>query len=201
MTSVSDVHKLSERELAEIYAWPTGDSLRLNMLIGSTGNITGDDGTSHSLTSPTDRRLLRIIRAEADAVIVGARSVRSEGWFLAPHGLLVVLSQSGKLPWETCPDVDRVVVCKTLSELTQWLRDHPGRLLCEGGLTTARALAETVGYTQIALTSHLGVDLSLAQVVKHPQQYTLEFAANAASELQPAGEAFYLWRRAEPLKV
>lgn len=200
MKSVSDLATLSDEELAAEYAWPEGSSLRLNMLIGPAGNTTGADGTSNSLTTSSDRRLLRLIREQADAIVLGASSVRSEGWFLPPHGTLIVLSESGSLPWESCPDPGRVVVCHDIPQLLSWFRDHPGRHLCEGGFSTARLLDQTVGFAQIALTSHLESAEALALITEHPEQFTLAFAANAESQQPPTSEAFFLWRRAAALK-
>lgn len=200
MTAITTLDQLNSARLAEIYAWPEGHSLRLNMLIGHDGRIVGGDGTSHSLASKTDRELLRLIRADADAVIVGAASVRAEGWFLPPRGMLVVLSASGMLPWSSCPDASRIVVCPTLPDLLQWLRANPGRHLCEGGLMTARVLGREIGYSQIALTSRLTVDESLAIVTEHPEQYSLEFTARAQLINPGSQEGFFLWRRAATLK-
>lgn len=200
MRTVHRLASLSDEDLAEIYAWPSGPSLRLNMLIGPSANSSGIDGTSHSLTSSEDRRLLRLIREDADAVVVGAASVRAEGWFLPPHGTLVVLSETGNLPWDTCPDFQRVVVCNDIKELHQWLQDHPGRHLCEGGLTTARLIGEAEPFTQVALTSHIDAESALAHVTIRPEQFALEFAANIKPETTGPTEAFFLWRRAAALK-
>lgn len=195
-----DFSLLTDDELAAVYAWPSGASLRLNMLLDAHGSATGPDGTSHTLTSTMDRRILRLIRAEANAVIVGANSVRAEGWFLPPVGLLIVLSESGTLPWETCPDRDRVVTCASVSELTDWLRDHPGKNLCEGGLTTARALDFAVGFDEIALTAHGPANEALALVTDHANEFELAHAARASEAVAHSSEGFFLWRRAEPLK-
>lgn len=200
MSPGQDFSLLTDDELATAYAWPSGASLRLNMLLSAHGTTTGSDGTSHSLTSPMDRRVLRLVRAQATAIIVGASSVRAEGWFLPPTGLLIVLSASGILPWETCPDRDRVLTCATLRELTDWLREHPGMNLCEGGISTARALESAVGFDEIALTAHLRADKALALVTDHPNDFALAHAARDSQSEAPGSEAFFLWRRAEPLK-
>lgn len=195
-----DFSLLTDDELAAFYAWPSGASLRLNMLLDAHGSVTGTDGTSHSLTSKLDRRILRLIRAQADVIVVGASSVRAEGWFLPQQGLLVVLTKSGELPWESCPDRQRVVTCASIAELTRWLQAHPGRQLCEGGLTTARALDSAVGLDEIALTAHLQAEKALALVTDHPNDFELAHAARASQSDAPNTEGFFLWRRAEPLK-
>lgn len=200
MIAEPDLSSLDDEKLAALYAWPSDASLRLNMLLGPSGSTSGEDGTSHSITSPLDRRVLRLIRAEADAVIVGASSVRAEGWYLPPTGLLIVLTESGTLPWETCPDRNRVVTCATVTALANWLREHPGRNLCEGGLATARALDSAVGFDEIALTAHLPADEALARVTQTPNNFILAHATRASRPVGTGSEVFFLWRRAEPLK-
>ena len=200
MNPAVDFSPLTDDELAAAYAWPTGKSLRLNMLLDPHGSATGSDGTSHSLTSTMDRRILRLIRSQADVVVVGASSVRTEGWFLPPQGLLVVLTKSGNLPWDSCPDRQRVVSCASISELATWLQEHPGRQLCEGGLTTAHALDSAVGFDQIALTAHLPADKALALVTDHPTEFELTHASRSSQPAANNSEGFFLWRRAEPRK-
>jgi hypothetical protein len=150
---MSESSALTDNELALIYRWPEELCFRLNLLIGPNGNISGEDGTSLSLTSPEDRRILRIIRHSADVVIVGAESVRKEGWFFPPQGRLIVLSHSGSLPMETCPHPHRVFVASSVKAILHNLRPDEHRILCEGGLTTARALHEHLGFDEIALSN------------------------------------------------
>jgi riboflavin biosynthesis pyrimidine reductase len=71
--------------------------MRLNMITALTGSAVGADGTSETLTSPTDRAVLRTIRAHADAVVVGAASVRAEGYVVPRHARLAVLTTTGDL--------------------------------------------------------------------------------------------------------
>ena len=147
-----EISLLSDVELSEIYRWPLERSFRLNMLLDASGKSAGNDGTSLSLTSPEDRRLLRIIRDKAQVVIVGAQSLRTEGWFLPPHGRLAVLSKSGNIPWDTCPDKSQVSIYPNVSALLHSLRENEARILCEGGISAATVLNDTIGFDEIALT-------------------------------------------------
>jgi riboflavin biosynthesis pyrimidine reductase len=87
--------------------------LRLNFIASVNGSVAGVDGTSQSLTNRTDRRILGAIRRAADVVLVGASSVRTEGYFLPRSAPLAVLTGSGDLSGHRIPaDVapGRVVV-------------------------------------------------------------------------------------------
>jgi hypothetical protein len=147
-----EISLLSEEQLSDLYSWPQERSFRINMLLDSDDSSTGDDGTSNSLTSGEDRRLLRIIRKESDVLIVGAASIRAEGWFLPPQGRMAVLSQSGNIPWDSCPDSSRVSSYPSVSALLHSLRDSDINILCEGGKATAQLLSETIGFDDFALT-------------------------------------------------
>ncbi|QCB93776.1 dihydrofolate reductase family protein [Cellulomonas shaoxiangyii] len=54
--------------------------VRGNMVGTLDGGGVGPDGRSNSLSSPADRRLFRVLRALADVVLVGAGTVRAEGY-------------------------------------------------------------------------------------------------------------------------
>lgn len=83
--------------LADRYA-PAADAwVRLNMITSLTGSAVGPDGTSDTLTNRADRAILGAIRAGADAVVVGAQTVRAEGYVLPRRSRLVVVSRSGDL--------------------------------------------------------------------------------------------------------
>jgi riboflavin biosynthesis pyrimidine reductase len=71
--------------------------VRLNMVTSLTGAAWGPDGTSDTLTSRIDRRVLGVIRAEADVVLVGAQSVRAEGYVVPRAARLAVVTASGDL--------------------------------------------------------------------------------------------------------
>lgn len=77
---------------------PGGESwIRLNMITSLTGSAVGSDGTSDTLTNRADRAILGVIRSTADAVVVGAQTVRAEGYLLPRRSRLVIVSSSGDL--------------------------------------------------------------------------------------------------------
>lgn len=79
------------------YARDDAAYVRLNMITSLNGAAAGGDGTSDSITSPVDRTLLRAIRDDADVVVVGAQSVRAEGYVLPRNAVLAVVTASGDL--------------------------------------------------------------------------------------------------------
>jgi riboflavin biosynthesis pyrimidine reductase len=67
-------------DLAEAYAYPAQRPwLRANMVASADGAAT-EDGRTERLGGPADRRLLSLLRALADVVIVGGATVRAEGY-------------------------------------------------------------------------------------------------------------------------
>ncbi|MFJ6652355.1 dihydrofolate reductase family protein [Microbacterium sp. NPDC091313] len=83
--------------LDAVYAPPPGAFVRLNMISSPTGAASGADGTSNTLTSPTDRAILGIIRRHSDAVVVGAATIRAEGYVLPRATRLAIVTTTGDL--------------------------------------------------------------------------------------------------------
>lgn len=98
--------------LRELYAPPAADWLRLNLISAVSGDAAGEDGTSDTLSNADDRAVLAAIRDLADGVLVGAASVRAEGYRVPRSARLVVLTARGDLSGHRIdPErADRVVV-------------------------------------------------------------------------------------------
>lgn len=70
---------LTVADLARAYPWPEAERwVRAMMLHSLDGAVAGPDGRSGSLSSPMDRQVLADVRRLADAVIVGAQTIRVE---------------------------------------------------------------------------------------------------------------------------
>jgi riboflavin biosynthesis pyrimidine reductase len=103
-----DLDAADARErITELYRPPSEDWLRLNLIGSVSGSATGSDGTSETLTNPVDRVLLGIIRSLSDVVVVGAASVRAEGYFVPRNGALAVVSRSGNFTGHHIRDTGR----------------------------------------------------------------------------------------------
>lgn len=72
---------LDRTDLFDAYALPdrTKRHLRINFISSADGAVTFS-GHSGGLGGPTDRLLLHVLRAMADVVVVGAGTVRAEGY-------------------------------------------------------------------------------------------------------------------------
>ncbi len=93
-----DLESPDARErLTELYRPPRAEWVRLNLVGSVSGGATGADGTSETLTNATDRVILGVIRMLADVVLVGANSVRAEGYFVPRKAALAVVTSSGDL--------------------------------------------------------------------------------------------------------
>ncbi|MWV49941.1 pyrimidine reductase [Rathayibacter sp. VKM Ac-2803] len=87
----------ARRALEEAYRPPDALRVRLNMIASVNGSSIGSDGTSETLTNRVDRTILGVIRAQADVVLVGAASVRAEGYRVPKRVPLAIASVSGDL--------------------------------------------------------------------------------------------------------
>lgn len=96
---------IDQAELRVAYAWPEGPWVRAMMLTTLDGAITGADGLSGSISNVTDRAVLSEVRREADAILIGAGTLRAERYNpvreregRAP--VLCIVSGSLDLPWD-----------------------------------------------------------------------------------------------------
>ena len=99
----------------------------LNVAVSADGKIATRRRESFPLGSQEDRHLMDVLRSRADAVVVGANTVRKDGWAIrvrdaalrrarraGPHPLNVVLTSRLDLPQRrqffTHPDTDKLVI-------------------------------------------------------------------------------------------
>ncbi|CAN5469838.1 dihydrofolate reductase family protein [soil metagenome] len=83
--------------LAELYGLPGADTLRINLVASVSGSAAGGDDTSETLTNRADRKILGVIRRDSDVVLVGAASVRAEGYQLPRTAPLAIVTSTGDL--------------------------------------------------------------------------------------------------------
>lgn len=93
--------------MSERYRLDDGPFVRLNMITTITGATAGDDGTSETITSRTDRFVLGAIRRNADVVVVGAETVRAEGYLLPKTARLAIVTSTGDLGVDGLSDAGR----------------------------------------------------------------------------------------------
>jgi riboflavin biosynthesis pyrimidine reductase len=182
---------LSDDTRAARYAWPRGRWTRLNMIVSIDGHPVGHDGTSHTITNDHDRFLVRAVRNEADAIVLGAASIRAEGWFMPARGDLVVVTRSTRLP-VGCPEPTRTrVVDRGDLEAAVSTYQH---VLCEGGQTVAHAMITNDQIDQLLLTF---VTTSL-EPLNLPNWLAVEGRAwSCISDISDGTHRFTIWRRGE----
>jgi riboflavin biosynthesis pyrimidine reductase len=88
---------LSDDDLAAAYE-PQGEPwLRVNFVTTADGAAQGSDGLSTSINNAADKRVFDALRSRADCLVVGAGTLRAEGYDV-PRLPLVVVSRSADLP-------------------------------------------------------------------------------------------------------
>lgn len=70
---------LTDEQLLELYAPPTGPWLRMNFISSLDGAVTRD-GLSGGLGDEPDHRVFELLRRWADVVLLGAGTARAEGY-------------------------------------------------------------------------------------------------------------------------
>lgn len=89
--------EMTDEELAEVYA-PLGEPwLRVNFVSTLDGATQGSDGLSKSINNAADKRVFTLLRRRADCLVVGAGTLRTEG-YVVPRLPLVVVTRSGDVP-------------------------------------------------------------------------------------------------------
>src|SRR3954451_6198415 len=84
-------------DLSTLSAAPDRPWLRVNMVTTVDGAATGEDGTSRTINNETDKVVFDLLRQMCHAVVVGAGTVRIEGYAVGRKPLVVV-SRSGAVP-------------------------------------------------------------------------------------------------------
>lgn len=163
--------------LRELYRRDAGArGIRLNLIASIDGSARGDDGTSESLSSRADRAVLGAIRAESDVVLVGAATLRREGYLVPRTARLAVLTASGDLAsaqlGETA-DADKVIVLgpagvrgRVATTLDAPHRFIPLETGADGRVRLADALAALEGLGLSRILSEGGPTLAAALIAE-----------------------------------
>lgn len=87
----------SPEALGALYAVPRVPWLRVNMVSSVDGAATGDSGKSGSINNEADKVVFDLLRSLSDAVLVGAGTLRAEGYRPLDKPLVAV-SRRGSVP-------------------------------------------------------------------------------------------------------
>jgi riboflavin biosynthesis pyrimidine reductase len=155
---------LTPAELADLYAAPARRWLRANFVSTLDGGATGADQRSGSINTTADHVVFDLLRRMSDVVVVGAGTVRAEGYPSlqaddprAPR--LVVVSHSGRLPTSVGGGPIGSVLLVTREEADPRALEESRRLVGEEFVLTAgtetvdllkmRHILEDKGFRQI----------------------------------------------------
>jgi riboflavin biosynthesis pyrimidine reductase len=88
LTLLGSIRELDDGELPRLYAYPGGDGTRVraNFIASVDGGATAD-GKSGAMAGPGDRLIFHLLRELADVIVVGAGTVRVEGYSGAHLGV------------------------------------------------------------------------------------------------------------------
>ncbi|HEY4605571.1 MAG TPA: dihydrofolate reductase family protein [Blastococcus sp.] len=153
---------LDEAALVEAYRLPSGFSLRVNFIASLDGAISVG-GRSEGLGSPGDQRVFRVLRALADAVLVGHGTATAEG-----YGPMTADSAVGRLRASLGrPETAPVVIVSRRASLEPGSRLVTGAVsptvlvTCEAADAGRRAALTAAGAT-VLVCGQDDVDLPLA---------------------------------------
>lgn len=145
------------KRLLELYRPPAAEWLRLNLITSVTGAASGSDGTSETLTNPADRRILGVIRELADVVLIGAESVRAEGYQQPRRARIAIVTASGNLDGNRLERTDGpapIVICPpAAAERVRATIDDPQLLIVDDTDGTIAPAAIIAGLHDMRLTS------------------------------------------------
>jgi len=163
---------LDDAGLVDAYRLPPGRSLRVNFVASLDGAITVG-GVSEGLGSPGDKRVFRVLRALADAVLVGHGTSSAEGYrpITADSAVGRLRASIGRPP--TAP----VVVVSRRASLApdDRLADAPSPTICvtcEAADPARRAALEAAGVRVLVCGEddvHLPTALDLLAGLGHEQ--------------------------------
>ncbi len=176
-----EVFEFDSRAPESASAWwnTLGDRwVRVNLITDCLGNAVGGSRSSRDLTGGADRDLLSMLRAEADVILVGGETVRTEEDCLPRNKDVVIVSKSGNVPLRAISKArGRITVLHDRSASAPKpangvvLRQFNGaaiikavralgyqKIVCEGGPTLAQTLlaAEVVDEWCQTLSPKLG---------------------------------------------
>ena len=132
--------------MADLYAYPDPMPprgwVRANMVSSLDGSASGADGVSGSVSSPVDKATFGVLRGLADVILVGAGTVRAEGYRVPtakpefaerraasgqrPAPALAVVTRTGNLPAELFEGASPTFIVTTATADLAPLRELAG---------------------------------------------------------------------------
>lgn len=104
-------------DLEALYRPPSLPWLRVNMVSTLDGAANGESGKSGSINNEADKRVFHALRAQADAIVVGAGTARTERYRVAAVPIVVV-SHRGLVPEQLSDAPPGAVLLVTCADST-----------------------------------------------------------------------------------
>jgi riboflavin biosynthesis pyrimidine reductase len=145
----------SVSDLGAAYAAPRTPWLRVNMVSSVDGAATGESGKSGSINNAADKVVFDLLRSMADAVVVGAGTLREERYRPIPGKPLVAVSRRAAVPPRLRDAAPGSVLLATCSSAE--------------GLAEARSV---LGADQVLVAGDDSVDLALVVAALHDRGLT-----------------------------
>lgn len=154
-----------ETRLARLYAHPDpargrAAHVRGNMVMTLDGAAWGSDGLSGSINNAPDHRVFRLLRAAADVVLVGAGTVRAEGYGPpAPDPDLAAVRGAGRTPAPRAVPFPELAVVTASGDLPDALTRAPRPPFVVTTTAGAARLSGRLPADRALVTGETAVDL------------------------------------------
>ena len=114
--------RVTAAELADLYAFPHRRWVRSNFVSTLDGSAVGADGLSGSINTPADNRVFALQRSLCQAVLVGAGTVRAEGYEFDRAGEKRDIRCQRRFPTGGSATIDQLADLETWRK---WIGDGP----------------------------------------------------------------------------
>jgi riboflavin biosynthesis pyrimidine reductase len=164
--------------------------VRLNMVANGDRKFVGPDGSSRSISNPTDRELIVHLRSISDVYVTGGNTARNEHYTTPTKGKLAIISQTSlgdsNQIWLNPPEGESLPNW-VIEEL--WNHGYQSVLL-EVGPTLAKQFLESDSVDEFCLTITEGNLETAKDVVAY-----LGGRLALAEHFEVTGTLFTKWRR------
>ncbi|MBV9095386.1 MAG: pyrimidine reductase family protein [Streptosporangiaceae bacterium] len=152
---------LADEDLAAAYAYPPGRCLRANFVVSADGAATVN-GVSAGLSSPADRRVFLLLRNLADVVVVGAGTVRAEGYGPARPSKAWRWLRDGRPPTPPIAVVSARLDLDPASRLLSAAPPHARTIVITAASSPQDRRAELASCAEVIVAGDTTVDLHAA---------------------------------------
>jgi riboflavin biosynthesis pyrimidine reductase len=148
-------------DLAALYAYPDGQWLRANMVSSADGAATLN-GLTAGISSDSDRRVFALLRTLSDVILVGAGTVREEGYKPARSRELWIDLRAGRAPTPPIAVVSARLDLDPAGPLIAKAPAHARTIVITTAQAPAGRRAELARHADVIVAGDVAVDLNAA---------------------------------------